>query len=280
MLHLHSARLYCILDLGYVAEENAESVTRSLLTGGADLLQLRAKGRDLATIRRVAEKLLPLCRAAGVPFILNDHLALALELGTDGVHLGQDDGPLPPDRGIHPGLHSFIHPSPNGPRNPEAAIAGNVKYGEALTGWPQGNSSRPSFIHSSSSSPIPDPQSPISPRPFITGRSTHSLAQARAALEEGFDYIGFGPLFPTPTKAGRPAIGLREIAAMEREVGSKIPAFCIGGITRQTLPAVLAAGARRVVIVSDLLKADDIQAATNWSAEFIPRGTPSTPPQS
>jgi thiamine-phosphate pyrophosphorylase len=215
---LSKARLYCILDLGYVPEENAESVTRSLLAGGADLLQLRAKGHDLATIRRVAEKLLPLCRAAGVPFILNDHPALALELGTDGVHLGQDDGPLPPDRGIHSGLHSFIH--------------------------------------SSFSSPI------SSPRPFLTGRSTHSLAQARAALEEGVDYIGFGPLFPTPTKAGRPAIGLQEIAAMEREVGSQIPAFCIGGITRQTLPAVLAAGARRVVIVSDLLTAPDVEAAT------------------
>jgi thiamine-phosphate pyrophosphorylase len=90
-------------------------------------------------------------------------------------------------------------------------------------------------------------------------------------LEEGFDYIGFGPLFPTPTKAGRPAIGLQDIAAMEREVGSKIPAFCIGGITRQTLPQILAAGARRVVIVSDLLKAPDILAATNWTAKFISR---------
>jgi thiamine-phosphate pyrophosphorylase len=100
------------------------------------------------------------------------------------------------------------------------------------------------------------------PNFFITGRSTHSLAQARAALEEGFDYIGFGPLFPTPTKVGRPAIGLQDIATMEREIGSKIPAFCIGGITRKTLPQVLAAGARRVVIVSDLLQADNVEAAT------------------
>jgi thiamine-phosphate pyrophosphorylase len=221
---MQSARLYCILDLGYTPEANAESVTLSLLNGGADLLQLRAKGHDLNTIRRVAEKLLPLCRAAEVPFILNDYPALALEIGTDGVHLGQDDGPLPLERGIHSGLHSFIH--------------------------------------SSSSSPIPS-------RPFLIGRSTHSLAQARAALEEGFDYIGFGPLFPTPTKAGRPAIGLQDVAIMEREVGSKIPAFCIGGITRQTLPQVLAAGARRVVIVSDLLKASDVESATRSALSAI-----------
>jgi thiamine-phosphate pyrophosphorylase len=49
---------------------------------------------------------------------------------------------------------------------------------------------------------------------------------------------------------------------MEREVGSQIPAFCIGGITRQTLPQVLTAGARRVVIVSDLLTSSDVRAAT------------------
>ena len=113
-------------------------------------------------------------------------------------------------------------------------------------------------LDSSSSIPRSEPRLPR----FLFGRSTHSLAQARAALAEGFDYIGFGPLFPTPTKAGRPAIGLQEIAAMEREVGSKIPAFCIGGITPETLPQVLAAGARRVVIVSALLKADNVELAT------------------
>ena len=205
---LPAARLYAILDLGYVTEQNAEKVTLSLLNGGADLLQLRAKNHDLATIERVARRLLPLCRAAGVPFILNDHPALAASIGADGVHIGQDDGSLADARAL---VHSAL-------RIPHSA--------------------------------------------FLIGRSTHSLAQARAALAEGFDYIGFGPLFPTPTKAGRPAIGLLEIAAMEREVGGKIPAFCIGGITPETLPSVLAAGARRVVVVSALLQAPDIQAAT------------------
>lgn len=201
-------KLYCILDLGYVAEADAAAVTASLLAGGADLLQLRAKRHDPATIRRVAETLLPLCRAAGVPFILNDHPALAAEIGADGVHIGQDDGPL---------------------------AAARVVMG-------------------------PDK---------IIGRSTHSLDQARAALAEGFDYIGFGPLFPTPTKAGRPAIGLDDIASMEREVGARIPAFCIGGIKRANLAAVRAAGARRVVIVSELLQATDVQAATRQARAGI-----------
>ncbi len=93
------------------------------------------------------------------------------------------------------------------------------------------------------------------------GRSTHSPAQAQAALDEGFDYIGFGPLFPTPTKLGRPGIGLEKIALVEQSVGSHIPVFCIGGITFTTLPQVIASGARRVVIVSALLQSPDIAAA-------------------
>ncbi len=198
---ISSARLYCILDLGYTSEERAEEVTTSLLAGGADFLQLRAKNHDRATIERIAEKLLPLCRAAGVPFILNDFPDLAAAIDADGVHIGQDDGPL-------------------------SAARETVGPGKLI------------------------------------GRSTHSLAQARSALAEGFDYIGFGPLFPTPTKAGRPAIGLDEIAPMENDVGSKIPAFCIGGITPATLPQVLAAGARRIVVVSALLQAPDVGAAT------------------
>lgn len=205
---VHDARLYAILDLGYVAPEDAEITAGFLIEGGADLLQLRAKSHETTTIRQVAETLLPLCRAAGIPFILNDHLELAAELDCDGVHIGQDDGPLAAAR----------------------AVIGPDK---------------------------------------IIGRSTHSLAQARAALEDGFDYIGFGPLFPTPTKPGRPAIGMGEIAEMECHVGAEIPAFCIGGIKRGNLQEVLAAGARRVVIVSDLLCAPDVSAATRQAREIL-----------
>ena len=96
---------------------------------------------------------------------------------------------------------------------------------------------------------------------MIVGRSTHSPEQAMAAVDEGFDYIGFGPLFPTPTKQGRPGIGLENIPLVEREVAGRIPVFCIGGIVPENLELVLASGARRVVIVSALLKAADITAA-------------------
>ncbi len=96
----------------------------------------------------------------------------------------------------------------------------------------------------------------------LIGRSTHSLDQAKAAWHEGADYIGFGPLFPTPTKKGRPGIGLENISMMQREVGAKIPAFCIGGIKPDNLPQVREAGASRVVVVSHLLQSPEPAAET------------------
>jgi thiamine-phosphate pyrophosphorylase len=93
------------------------------------------------------------------------------------------------------------------------------------------------------------------PLPLI-GKSTHSLDQAIVAAGEGADYIGFGPLYATPTKPGRPAIGLEEIRRVHEAV--QVPIFCIGGIKLENLAAIVAAGARRVVIVSGLLQAPDI----------------------
>ena len=94
----------------------------------------------------------------------------------------------------------------------------------------------------------------------LVGRSTHSLEQVREAKREGTDYIGFGPLYPTGTKPGRPSIGLADIAAAQEAAGD-MPLFCIGGINGTTLPEVLKAGARRVVIVSWLLQQADITRA-------------------
>ena len=92
----------------------------------------------------------------------------------------------------------------------------------------------------------------------IIGRSTHSPEQALGAFRDQADYIGFGPLFPTGTKPGRPAIGLEDIAGVRRQLPEEFPVFCIGGINGNTLPSVLEAGASRVVIVSWLLTHPDI----------------------
>jgi thiamine-phosphate pyrophosphorylase len=93
-------------------------------------------------------------------------------------------------------------------------------------------------------------------RPVVVGKSTHSLGQARAAQREGADYIGFGPIFTTPTKPDYRPIGLKEINRVHIDVS--LPIFCIGGIKIDNLEQVIAAGAHRIAIVSGLLKAPDI----------------------
>jgi thiamine-phosphate pyrophosphorylase len=93
-------------------------------------------------------------------------------------------------------------------------------------------------------------------RKIIVGKSTHSLEQAVAAQKEGADYIGFGPIFATPTKPDYKPIGTENIKRVHADV--MLPIFCIGGIKIDNLGEVLGAGAKRVAIVSGLLKAPDV----------------------
>ncbi|MCC5835301.1 MAG: thiamine phosphate synthase [Opitutales bacterium] len=97
----------------------------------------------------------------------------------------------------------------------------------------------------------------------LIGWSTHSREQARKAMELGdvLSYFAVGPLFATPTKPDYEPVGL-DLARWVGEQRPQLPYFCIGGIKRSNLDEVLAIGVPNVVIVSDLLCADDPRAAT------------------
>jgi thiamine-phosphate pyrophosphorylase len=103
----------------------------------------------------------------------------------------------------------------------------------------------------------------------LVGKSTHSVDQAIRAFYEGADYIGFGPIFATPTKPDYEPVGLEEIRQVHDAV--RIPIFCIGGIKLENLPEVITAGARRVVIVSGLLLANDIALYARSAKELLNR---------
>ncbi|MHC9291160.1 thiamine phosphate synthase [Mycobacterium sp. LTG2003] len=99
----------------------------------------------------------------------------------------------------------------------------------------------------------------IGDRPVI-GRSTHDAEQVVAAIDEEVDYFCVGPCWPTPTKPGRPAPGL-DLVRHTATLNAAKPWFAIGGIDAQRLPEVLAAGARRIVVVRAITAADDPRAA-------------------
>jgi thiamine-phosphate pyrophosphorylase len=94
----------------------------------------------------------------------------------------------------------------------------------------------------------------------VIGRSTHELAQVNAAAAEAVDYFCVGPCWPTPTKPGRTAPGL-DLVRATAELATDKPWFAIGGIDEQRVPEVLAAGARRIVVVRAITGADDPRAA-------------------
>jgi thiamine-phosphate pyrophosphorylase len=94
----------------------------------------------------------------------------------------------------------------------------------------------------------------------IVGRSTHAPEQADAAeADPDVDYLAVGPVWETPTKAGRPAAGLGYVDYAARTVSK--PWFAIGGIDAGNLAAVVEHGARRIVVVRAIAEADDPEAA-------------------
>jgi len=194
-LDFKDARLYGIIDLGYVEAADVARIAEQMIEGGVDLIQLRGKGRSIDELARLAAELHQLTAGSSTPLIANDHGEIASRVPLEGVHVGQDDDAI-------------------------EIVRRKVS------------------------------------RPLLIGKSTHSVEQAVAAQREGADYIGFGPIFATPTKPDYPPIGLAEISRVHAQV--ELPIFCIGGINIDNLQSVIDAGAKRVVMVSALLKAHSI----------------------
>jgi thiamine-phosphate pyrophosphorylase len=100
----------------------------------------------------------------------------------------------------------------------------------------------------------------------LIGRSTHNLEQARAAMAEGADYFAVGPVYPTPTKAGRPAVGtglVSDVAAI-----TDGPWVAVGGI-RRVIHNVVAAGAQAIAVVRAVYDAADPAEAARRLHELI-----------
>jgi thiamine-phosphate pyrophosphorylase len=182
------ARLYLIT----ASRPDLPAFLEAAVLGGVDLVQLREKDLPDGKLLEVLEEAREATRRLGVPLVVNDRPDLAVLVGADYVHVGQDD--LPP-----------------------AVVR---RFG------------------------IP------------VGVSTHSPAElARADA----DYVGVGPVYETPTKAGRPAAGLEYVR--HAAAHARLPWFAVGGIDETNVADVVAAGARRVAVVRAIGTADDPERA-------------------
>jgi thiamine-phosphate pyrophosphorylase len=95
---------------------------------------------------------------------------------------------------------------------------------------------------------------------LLIGLSTHSPDQFDAALRSDADQLSVGPVWETPTKEGRPAAGLSYVRYAAEHGGDR-PWFAIGGIERDNVVEVVAAGARRIVVVRAIRDASDPEGA-------------------
>lgn len=207
MKPLSDCLLYAFVDTAYLHGRAPELVARQLCDGGADLIQLRAKTSAADEIRRMADAILPITRAANVGLVINDHLEIARAVGAEFCHLGQED---------------FFD-------------AGHTHVGEFK----------------------------IKNSKLKIGLSTHAPEQAQRAMAAGADYIAVGPIYATGTKPTAKPVTLEYIRWAAENV--RVPWFAIGGINLQNLDEVLAAGARRICVVSAILNAEDVAGAC---AEF------------
>jgi thiamine-phosphate pyrophosphorylase len=101
----------------------------------------------------------------------------------------------------------------------------------------------------------------------LIGRSTHNLAQAQLAVHEGVDYVAVGPVHPTPTKEGRPAVGTALVSRVAGVIDR--PFVAVGGIDHDNAARVVEAGAPAIAVVRAVYDAPDPAEAARRLHELI-----------
>jgi thiamine-phosphate pyrophosphorylase len=91
MKAIADCRLYAFIDTAYLQGRSPQDLGQALCESGADLIQIRAKACSKCEVRRLAEEVLPVVRKHNVGLVINDHLDVAMDVGADLCHLGQED---------------------------------------------------------------------------------------------------------------------------------------------------------------------------------------------
>lgn len=200
-------RLHVLTDTGLQRRFSHIELAEMAIAGGAEAIQYRQKQGSTREMIETASRIYELCRRAGVTFIVNDRIDVAIASNADGVHLGQDDFP--------------------------------IHLARKILG-----------------------------RDRIIGGSAGNIDEAVKCVDEGADYIGFGPVFQTSSKedAG-PAAGLEGMTAILKEVD--LPVIAIGGINQANAPLLNGAGAYGVAVISAVCCVEDPASATRMLKEAL-----------
>jgi len=203
-------KLHVITDTAIQSRFSHIELAELAIRGGANTIQFRQKTGSTKEMIANSRRIKHLCAEAKVLFIVNDRLDVAIAAEADGVHLGQDDFPIPLARNI---------------------LDENT----------------------------------------IIGGSAATLEEARKCFEEGAEYVGFGPVFPTSSKddAG-PVSGIELLKQVVDTV--PVPIIAIGGITPKNTQDVLQAGAKGIAVISAVCKAPNPKEATQKLLEALERG--------
>lgn len=170
----------------------------AVLRGGVDVIQLREKVLSTEQQIAMARIMVPICRDFDVPFIINDSPELALEVGANGVHVGQDDISVATCRSLL-GIDAIV------------------------------------------------------------GLSTHSDNEFDLALAQSTTYLSAGPIVATPTKPGRLGTGIDY--ALESQARSNRPVYVTGGVSKDNIAELVAAGLRHFVVVRALTQTNEPESA-------------------
>lgn len=201
-------RLYLVTDRAWLGERTLMEQVEEAVRAGATFVQLREKDLSPEAFTALGRAVKTVTDRYGVPFVINDAVAVALAVGADGVHIGQADGSVSACR---------MHIGPD----------------------------------------------------RLLGVSVQTVEEALAAETDGADYLGVGAVFPTATKADAADVSLETLGAICRAV--RIPVVAIGGINRDNVLKLDGTGIDGVAVVSALLGAEDISAATREMSRLTER---------
>jgi thiamine-phosphate pyrophosphorylase len=193
-------RLHVLTDTVLQSRFSHLELAKMAIRGGADTIQFRQKVGATREMIEIVRQLKQLCMDSGVTLIVNDRVDVAIAAETDGVHLGQDDFPIPLARKL---------------------------LGESR----------------------------------IIGGSAATLEEAQKCLAEGADYIGFGPVYPTTSKADAdPITGIKLLKKAAEAI--PLPIIAVGGISVENAPEVMRAGAQGIAVISAVCCQEDPEQAT------------------